>query len=101
MCHKMAFVGVTDSFESYYQAVRRCWRFGQKNRVDVHIFSTDKEGSVVKNLERKETDARHMADAMALETLESVRESVIGRKREYNPYEAHRTVFVPSFLEAV
>ena len=45
-CRKMAFVGVTDSFESYYQAVRRCWRFGQKSAVDVHIFSSVLEGAV-------------------------------------------------------
>ena len=36
----MAFVGVTDSFEAYYQAVRRCWRFGQKRDVHVHVFAS-------------------------------------------------------------
>ena len=59
----MAFVGVTDSFESYYQAVRRCWRFGQKRDVHVHIFASSAEGAVVANLRRKERDALAMAES--------------------------------------
>jgi glutamine synthetase len=59
---RMAFVGVTDSFESYYQAVRRCWRFGQKRDVHVHVFASSAEGAVVANLRRKERDAMEMAD---------------------------------------
>ncbi len=54
---RMAFVGVTDSWEAYYQAVRRCWRFGQSRPVDVHVFASEAEGSVVANLARKERDA--------------------------------------------
>lgn len=56
-CRNMAFVGVTDSFEAYYQAVRRCWRFGQKREVHVHIFASKAEGSIVANLKRKEREA--------------------------------------------
>ena len=55
---RMAFVGVTDSFRAYYQAVRRCWRFGQRRPVDVHVFASNQEGAVVANLRRKEQDAR-------------------------------------------
>lgn len=97
-CSHMAFVGVTDSFEAYYQAVRRCWRFGQRHPVDVHVFASNQEGSVVANLRRKELDARAMADAMAAETLEAVRESVIGRSKDTNPYQASATMKVPPFL---
>lgn len=99
-CARMAFVGVTDSFESYYQAVRRCWRFGQTRPVDVHVFSSNQEGAVVANLRRKESDARAMADAMASETLDAVRENVIGRTKETNPYQPKARIVVPSFLEA-
>ena len=66
-----AFVGVTDSFEAYYQAVRRSWRFGQKSPVNVHVFASNQEGAVVANLRRKEAIANAMADAMAAETLEA------------------------------
>lgn len=98
-CARMAFVGVTDSFEAYYQAVRRCWRFGQLRPVDVHVFSSNQEGAVVNNLRRKEQDAATMAKAMALETIEAVRSEVLGSRRESNPYEAGRKVLVPSFLQ--
>ena len=40
----MAFVGVSDSWEQYYQAVRRCWRFGQTRPVSVHVIAADTEG---------------------------------------------------------
>lgn len=59
-CHKMIFVGLSDSFEAYYQAVRRCWRFGQKNPVDVYIVISDAEGCVKMNIERKQADAKRM-----------------------------------------
>mgnify|MGYP000243410783 CR=1 FL=1 len=36
-CSNMAFVGLSDSYEQFYQAVRRCWRFGQKRQVAVHL----------------------------------------------------------------
>jgi len=48
------------SFEQYYQAVRRCWRFGQKNKVVVDIIKTDGDHDVLKNLQRK----AKAADAM-------------------------------------
>jgi len=99
-CARMAFVGVTDSFEAYYQAVRRCWRFGQQRPVDVHVFASQQEGAVVANLRRKEADARAMADAMAAETLEAVRENILGRTKDTNPYHATARMRVPSFLEA-
>jgi SNF2 family DNA or RNA helicase len=54
----MAFVGVTDSYEAYYQAVRRCWRFGQSREVHVHIFASKAEGAIVSNLKRKEREAK-------------------------------------------
>ena len=97
-CARMAFVGVTDSFEAYYQAVRRCWRFGQKRPVHVHIFASEQEGSVVANLARKEADAKAMAESLSAETLEAVRESVLGFSRETNDYAPSVPMAIPSFL---
>ena len=99
-CARMAFVGVTDSFEAYYQAVRRCWRFGQSRPVDVHVFASQQEGAVVANLKRKEQDAKAMADAMASETLGAVKENILGRAKEFNLYEPQRRISLPAFLEA-
>ena len=99
-CSRMAFVGVTDSFESYYQAIRRCWRFGQTRPVDVHVFASHQEGSVVANLRRKEADAMAMADAMCAETLKEIRFHVLGRTKDTNPYDADHRLIIPRFLEA-
>ena len=99
-CDRMAFVGVTDSFEAYYQAVRRCWRFGQIRPVNVHVFSSQQEGAVVANLRRKEAAAMAMADAMCEETRDAVRFSVLGRTKDTNPYDAHHRLIIPRFLEA-
>lgn len=53
-CHNVIFVGLNDSWEQYYQAVRRCWRYGQKKQVNVWIVSSSLEGEVLRNIEEKE-----------------------------------------------
>jgi len=63
-CNKMAFVGLNDSYEEYYQAVRRCWRYGQKEKVNVHIFTSDIEGAVLQNIQRKERQMEEMHKQM-------------------------------------
>jgi len=63
-CHNMAFVGLSDSYEQLYQAIRRCWRFGQKNVVEAHIIVSETEGQVVSNIERKERDSKVMISEM-------------------------------------
>lgn len=63
-CADMVFVGLNDSFEQLYQAIRRCWRFGQIREVNVHLIAADVEGEVVANLEAKEVQADYMAEAM-------------------------------------
>lgn len=59
-CARVAFVGLSDSWEQIYQATRRCWRFGQTRPVEVHIITAEAEGAVVKNIERKERQAAEM-----------------------------------------
>jgi hypothetical protein len=60
-CARMAFVGLDDSFEKFYQAVRRCYRFGQKRSVQVHIFTAENEGQILANLRRKEQQHHDMS----------------------------------------
>jgi len=63
-CNNVIFAGLSDSYESFYQAIRRCWRFGQKKPVNCHIVTTDIEGNVVDNIKRKENDAMRMRKEM-------------------------------------
>ena len=64
-CRNMAFVGLSDSYEQIYQAIRRCWRFGQEREVHCHVIAADTEGAVVRNIERKDKQAIEMMDSMA------------------------------------
>lgn len=63
-CSKMAFVGMSNSYEQYYQAVRRCYRFGQKSPVEVHIVTTDVETASVRNVMEKKEMATDMEREM-------------------------------------
>jgi len=58
-CARMAFVGLSDSWEAYYQAIRRCYRYGQARRVHAHIVLSELEGRIAENIARKE---RHASD---------------------------------------
>lgn len=63
-CHNMAFAGLTHSYERFYQAVRRSWRFGQDKPVNVHIALSEQELPVLASIRRKERDAEIMASSM-------------------------------------
>lgn len=63
-CARMAFVGIDDSFEKFYQAVRRCYRFGQSRNVEVHIFVAESEGQILQNIKRKEEKHHEMSANM-------------------------------------
>ena len=53
-CSRMAFVGASYSYEMQYQAVRRCWRYGQTREVMVHRFATDADMFVIDAVAQKE-----------------------------------------------
>lgn len=75
-CHHMAFVGLSDSYETYYQCLRRCWRYGQKSKVSAHIVVSEAERGVVENVRRKETAAATLADRLLLHMRDFEREEV-------------------------
>lgn len=63
-CNRMAFVGRTFSYESWFQAVRRCWRFGQQRPVQVHVCVADGEDAIGRVIDRKAEDHATMTVAM-------------------------------------
>ena len=97
---RMAFVGVTDSYEAYYQAIRRIWRFGQKRECHAHLFVSKAEGAVAANLKRKEREAAQMAESLSAETRDAVMTEVTGNVRQTNAHDASKNVNVPPFLKA-
>ncbi len=63
-CARMVFVGRTFSYETWFQAVRRCWRFGQKRKVHVHIIVAEGETEIGRVIDRKAGDHARMQLAM-------------------------------------
>jgi hypothetical protein len=100
ICNQMAFVGLSHSFEQYYQAVRRCWRFGQDTPVDVHIITSDLEGAVKANIERKERDAAAMIAAMVEYTRDITQRNVRATVQEVTEYNPTKTMIIPSWLRS-
>jgi len=85
-CHNVFFVGLSDSYEAFYQAIRRCWRFGQTIPVSCKVITADTEGMVVKNIERKEADAMRMAEMM-VSNMHAINEANIkGTERARTAY---------------
>jgi hypothetical protein len=73
------------SFEQHYQGIRRCWRFGQKRPVNVDIVTTEGERGVLKNLQRKATQAEDMFANLVAEMNSSMaiaRASSFTKKQE-------------------
>ena len=61
-CHNVAFVGISHSYEQFYQAVRRVWRFGQKSDVDVYVVTDDATARILENVRHKEAAASQLMD---------------------------------------
>lgn len=97
-CPNMAFVGLSDSYEQFYQAVRRCWRFGQTKAVHAHIITADIEGAVVKNIQRKEADAMRMAEEMVMHMHTINERNIKGSERMDRSYVATKNIQLPAFL---
>ena len=63
-CHRMVFFGAINSFEAWYQAIRRCWRFGQSHLVIVDLITTPGEARVLTNLLAKQVRADYMFEKL-------------------------------------
>jgi hypothetical protein len=75
-CSHMAFVGLSDSYEAYYQCIRRCWRFGQLRPVHTHIVVSEAERMVVENVRRKEKAAANLSANLLTHLAEFERKEV-------------------------
>lgn len=98
--HHCIFVGLSDSWEAFYQAIRRQWRFGQDSIVHVHIVSADTEGAVVENIKRKDKQHRELASAMMDHMRDLTKKSVLGASVDKTDYIAEVDMILPEFMEA-
>lgn len=99
-CADMAFVGLSDSFEQVFQAIRRCYRFGQTQPVNVHMITSSLEGATAENIKRKEADFRKMVAEMVQYTKEITSESIRSTERDVTEYDAKVPIILPSWLRS-
>lgn len=96
--HHCVFVGLSDSWESFYQAIRRQWRFGQSHDVHVHIVSADTEGAVVENIRRKDMQHKELSTSMMDHMRDLTKKSVLGATVEKTNYMAKEPIKNPKWL---
>lgn len=85
-CCKMVFIGLTHSFEQFYQAFRRCWRYGQLRDVEVHIITSEAESAVWDDVKAKWKAHDAMFESMLVHTREVNREALQGTARQVDDY---------------
>ena len=83
-CDRMIFVGRSFSYETWYQAVRRCWRYGQKKNVEVHLILAEGENEIGRIIDRKATDHDQMKVSMRAAMARAMGKSA-ARRDAYDP----------------
>lgn len=98
-CHNEIFCGLSDSYERFYQAVRRCWRFGQTREVKVYIILSEKEVSILENIKKKQAQMdemqRNMTALMKDVTLSEIQHTT----RITTNYRPEKEFVLPEFLK--
>lgn len=97
-CHAMVFSGLSDSFEQFYQAVRRCWRFGQTKQVDVHVILSEAEMAVLENIRRKQSEHDRMKKEMIEIMSDISKAELYNLEARHTEYVPNKTMQLPSFM---
>ncbi len=96
-CADTVFCGLDFSFESYYQAVRRFWRFGQPNPVNVHVVLGEGERQILEVVQRKRADHEEMQRQMSA----AVRRIQAGQQTRLQIYNPTKRMVLPQWLRSV
>jgi superfamily II DNA or RNA helicase len=95
-CARMAFVGRTFSYEQWYQAVRRCWRFGQTRPVHVHLIVAEGEDQIGRVLDSKAEAHANMKAQM----IAASKRAIHARSQIRIPYNPTYEGRIPSWLKS-
>lgn len=99
ICHNMIFCGLSDSYERFYQAIRRCWRFGQKNEVNVYIILSEKEINILANIQKKQKLMDEMQKQMTSLMKEVTLSEIKHTTRITTSYNPTVEMKLPDFLK--
>ena len=93
-CARMAFVGMSYSWEQVFQAIRRCWRFGQKREVFAHLVCAETEGKVLESFRRKELQYEELQSEMNA----AMKQEQLKARYRADQYQAEMEMEIPSWL---
>ncbi|MGD9892832.1 MAG: helicase C-terminal domain-containing protein [Dehalococcoidia bacterium] len=98
-CRRMVFVGLGDSYEQYFQAIRRCWRFGQTEPVTAYVVLTEPEEAIYRNVLRKEREAEAMARDL-VQHVAAFERAELGHARQRDAYQPVVVMQTPAWMGA-
>ena len=98
-CHNEIFCGISDSYERFYQAVRRCWRFGQAQEVNVYIILSEREINMLSNIQRKQEQMESMQCKMTALMKEVTLAEIKHTTRITTDYKPIKELELPSFIK--
>lgn len=99
-CHRMVFVGLGYSYEKYYQALRRCHRFGQERVVEAHIVVSTAESTVYNAVLDKERQAAELSGGLLAEVKQYERAELFAGTSSEDDYEPRRALSLPGWMGA-
>lgn len=97
-CARMAFVGIGDSYETYHQAIRRCWRFGQQREVHVHIVISDLERLIYQRVRQKEAQAKRWTAGLVREAVSYERAELLAGTSAADDFEPRSPITLPDWM---
>ena len=97
-CHNVIFCGLSDSYEQFYQAVRRCWRYGQEYPVKVHVIVSDKELNVLDNVKKKQRQMDEMQGKMVALMRNVTMAEIMHTVRITETYEPKERMELPAWI---
>jgi superfamily II DNA or RNA helicase len=97
-CHNAAFLGISHSFELFFQVIGRIYRFGQKCPVNIHIVVSDRDAAVLANIHRKEADFNRMIDGMVNAMKDETRRNIKEGRIDRTVYQPTQALELPSWL---
>jgi len=95
-CHNVIFCGLTYSYENYYQALRRLYRFGQKEEVNSYIVLGSTEKIILETIRRKEKQQQEMKNSMSISTKDIQLLEI--KQEEKKEKKIDSTIELPSWL---
>lgn len=100
-CHNEIFCGLSDSMERFYQAVRRCWRFGQIHEVNCYIILSEKEMAILENIRKKQAQMDEMQKQMTALMRDVTLSEIKHTTRITTTYKPTKELTIPNFIKGV